>query len=365
MISADFDILQLPYFHWDTVCGAKSWTSDMHRWSPRRNYRDSTLQRLRGNQLKPEVRARQTLDQFYHPYLTDTSRRDSAQVVSRREEDASCLDDARMLIVDRLSVIFVFDEEEKRNCLSTCFPDARYPRFDTDRNHFEDADPLGAGFKSLNSTEAEGTFLRVAEVGSAIISNAIQGIPFHRDDGRFDIFMMFGKEISVISENYSRLYNDFERSVAEDLSSPEEKPSPEEHHEPSSEEKSGPGVQHISGSEKKPSPDEKSNSEEESRPKKNTNLQTILSSNNGSSLNPDKSAKAKLETIRGAVRIADTIEELHMLEKLFVEQRNILLDACQRHSCQPNVAECRHRPPWHPQQPKFRGWREIPCWDPG
>ena len=169
-----------------------------------------------------------------------------------------------MLIVDRVCLRLVLKESNDESpLLISGFPEVRQPRFVVKSSPAAVADLLEAGFRALRLAPEPGNARHAVEVYAAIVSNAVQAIPYHRDDGSLDVFMLFQREISQISDRYAQLYDDFHTSLTSKDS--------------------------FSGI--------------------------------------DSKTPRKLETVKCGIDIADTIEELHMLAKLFLVQNEILTKA--------------------------------------
>ncbi|KAG8530266.1 uncharacterized protein KY384_004767 [Bacidia gigantensis] len=97
--------MTLPYIHWDTVNGAKAYNNDVCNVyeSPNGVIEDMEIPTLANflsqNQNFEAYHPRRSLDQFYYSRIRDTSKRDSDQVVSRQTRMET---DPKMIMVDQL-----------------------------------------------------------------------------------------------------------------------------------------------------------------------------------------------------------------------------------------------------------------------
>ncbi|KIW23067.1 hypothetical protein, variant 1 [Cladophialophora immunda] len=274
--------LVLPYLHWDTMAGASRYKKWL-KWKQNPNSLDSNPFPVFASLPEPfkSYHPRRTLDQFYYSRLEHTDERDNDQVVSKQTKASPT--GAKMIMVDQLWLgLWVSAQHpalrspaqlnfrKDRAIILTSFPDTAYARDDDPpREKYCAVDIRQQVFKAIEDGAIRGPTsdeVPAADCAVEVLRTALLGMLSYRKDWSLDFMELFREALGQITEQHSKNFRQYTTSI---------------------------------GSRGKCS--------EQEEIKFKVMVQT-----------------GKMEEIRLSLEVADIIDELNMLRKLFVEQIEVL-----------------------------------------
>ncbi|OQU93612.1 hypothetical protein CLAIMM_00096 [Cladophialophora immunda] len=273
--------LVLPYLHWDTMAGASRYKKWL-KWKQNPNSLDSNPFPVFASLPEPfkSYHPRRTLDQFYYSLLEHTDERDNDQVVSKQTK--ASLTGEKMIMVDQLWLgVWVsktrIEPSKKQRfkllddsaVILTAFPDTAYARGDDlPREVYRAVDIRQQVFKAIEegAIRPSTSSSKVPDCAAEVLRTALLGMLSYRKDWSLDFMELFREALGQIAEKHSKNFRLYTTSI---------------------------------GSRWKPS--------EQGEMEFKVMVQT-----------------GKMEEIRLSLEVADIIDELNMLRKLFVEQIEVL-----------------------------------------